>query len=258
MRIRIFIFGFLFLSSQIIFGQHLSLMKDKGELGAMVGYSSYNGDVAGDIQFMKMNYGAFYKKQLNAYIGLRLNYEKINLGASDATSLNAYNLARNFYFKRNFHEVSILSELYFNRFINGRKRFRFSPYLGFGAGLLISSSVDVSSNGKFNNQYPFIPINLGLKYSISEHVNVFAEYKHRFTTTDYIDHFTDEQLYNGYQSGRSGKDQYFSALIGLSYNFREIYGPDPIKNKKHKKLDSDNQSTNRRSLFGFLNPFKRK
>ena len=240
------------------YAQHLELMEDKGELGAMVGYASYNGDVASDIQFIKMNYGAYYKKQLNSYIGVRLNYEKINLEASDAASLNAYNLARNYYFRRNFHEVSVLTELYFNRFVNGKKRYRFTPYLGFGAGYLITTSVDVSSNGKFANQYPFVPINLGLKYSITNHFNLFAEYKHRFTTSDYIDHFTDDQMYNGYQASRSGKDQVLSAQIGISYNFREVYGPDPIKNKKHKKLERDEVTHTKTGLFGFLNPFKRK
>jgi len=257
MRIKLLVILFMFVFSQSAFAQHLELMEDKGELGAMLGYVSYNGDVASDIQFIKMNYGAYYKRQLNPYIGLRLNYEKINLEASDAVSMNAYNLARNFYFKRDFHEVSVLTELYFNRFINGRKKFRFSPYLGFGGGLLISTAVDQSSNGKSTNQYPFVPVNLGLKYSITNHFNLFAEYKYRFTTSDYIDHLTDAQLYNGYQAGRSGKDQIVSAQVGLSYNFRAIYGPEPIKRKKHQKLemDSPNQKS---SKLGFLNPFKRK
>lgn len=252
------LFFLLLLTGQSLYGQHLELMDDKGELGAYMGYVSYNGDVANDIQFVKMNYGAYYKKQLNAYIGLKLNYEKVNLEASDAVSNNAYNMARNFYFKRNFQEVSLLTELYFNRFINGRKNFRCSPYLGFGAGMLISTDVDVSSYGKYTNQYPIIPVQLGLKYSVTKHINVFTEFKYRFTTTDYLDHFTDAQLYNGYQASRSGKDQYVSALLGISYNFRAVYGPDPVKNKKYKKLDRANVTNQPTRKWGFLNPFKHK
>ncbi len=125
---------FVFLYSVSAKAQHLQLINDKGEVGAFTGYGSYNGDIASDVQFIKMNYGAFYKKQLNAYIGLRVNYEKLNLGASDVSSQNAYDFARGFIFQRDFHEISVLSELYFNRFITDRKNFRVTPYLSFGAG----------------------------------------------------------------------------------------------------------------------------
>ena len=132
-------FSFFSFSSK---AQHLQLINDQGEVGAFMGYGSYNGDIASDVQFIKMNYGAFYKKQLNAYIGLRVNYEKLNLGASDLSSQNAYDFTRGFIFERDFHEVSVLSELYFNRFITDRKDFRFSPYLGFGVGYLFNGNID--------------------------------------------------------------------------------------------------------------------
>ncbi len=56
-------FSFFSFSSK---AQHLQLINDQGEVGAFMGYGSYNGDIASDEQFIKMNYGAFYKKQLNA------------------------------------------------------------------------------------------------------------------------------------------------------------------------------------------------
>ena len=148
MRCRfIFLLFVLFIGSSVS-AQHLQLINDRGEAGVFMGYSSYNGDVASDIQFVKMNYGAFYKKQLNEYIGLRLNYEKLNIGASDANSQNVYDLARGFVFERDFHEITVLSELYFNRFITDRKDYRFSPYLGFGAGTILSANVDRNNFSK--------------------------------------------------------------------------------------------------------------
>ena len=116
MRFTFIFLFFVLLSSVTIKAQHLQLINDKGEVGAFMGYASYNGDVASDVQFVKMNYGAFYKRQLNGYIGLRVNYEKLNIGASDASSLNAYDRTRGFLFERDFHEISVLSELYFNSF----------------------------------------------------------------------------------------------------------------------------------------------
>ena len=241
---HLLILTFLFFCANS-FGQHLELMDDKGEAGVMVGYGSYNGDIAPDVQFIKMNYGAFYKKQVNEFIGIRLNYQSFSLSVNDNKSSNAYAIARDFNFQRNFHELTLMSQLYFNRFISGRDNYRFSPYLGFGAGLLISTSVDNSSNGSSNNQYPVIPINLGLKYSISNHINVFAEYKYSFTTSDYIDHLSDIRLYKNlatgawFQGSKSGKDNLLSVQIGVSYNFRKVYGPDPIKQQKHKNTGTD-------------------
>jgi hypothetical protein len=258
------IFTFLFFCANS-FGQHLELMDDKGEAGVMVGYGSYNGDIAPDVQFIKMNYGAYYKKQLNEFVGIRLNYQSFSLNVNDNKSSNAYAIARGFYFQRNFHEVTVMSQLYFNRFISGRKHYRFSPYLGFGAGLLITGSVDNSSNGSSKNQYPVIPVNFGLKYSISSHINVFAEYKQSFTTSDYIDHLSDVQLYKNpntkdlFQGSKSGKDNLLSAQIGISYNFRKVYGPDPVKQQKHKNTGTDmNDKGSKSSKLNIFKLFKRK
>ncbi len=260
----LFIVTFLFFSANS-FGQHLELMDDKGEVGLMMGYGSYNGDIAPDVQFIKMNYGAYYKKQINEFVGIRLNYQSLDLNVNDNKSSNAYAIARGYYFERNFHELTLMTELYFNRFISGRKNYRFSPYLGFGAGLLISGNIDKSSNGSSaSNQYPVIPINLGIKYSISNHINLFAEYKKSYSTSDYIDHLADDGLFknvNGdlFQGSKSGKDNLISAQIGLSYNFRKIYGPDPIKTPKHKNTGTNMESNSKLwSKFNIFKLFKRK
>lgn len=257
---------FVFLYSVSAKAQHLQLINDKGEVGAFMGYGSYNGDIASDVQFIEMNYGAFYKKQLNAYIGLRVNYEKLNLGASDVSSQNAYDFARGFIFQRDFHEISVLSELYFNRFITDRKNFRFSPYLGFGVGYLINGSID-ETNGFANpakNRIATMPINLGFKWNVYKQISLFGEFKYRFTTSDYVDHFPDGVLLsipgssNQFQGSKSGKDELLSASMGLSYNFRKIYGPEKFKPSKKKKSDIEDHSPKKRSKWLFFLPFNRK
>lgn len=260
----IFAFILIFFTANS-YGQHLELMKDKGEAGVMMGYGSYNGDIAPDVQFIKMNYGVFYKKQFNEFIGIRLNYQSFNLNVSDAGSSNVYAIARNYAFQRNFHELTIMTELYFNKFMSGKKGYRLTPYLGFGAGLLIGAGTDISSNGYFNNQYPVIPINLGLKYGITNHFNLFAEYKQSFTISDYIDHLADNQLFKNpitgvlYQGSKSGKDNLLTVQMGISYNFRSVYGPDPIKRKKHVNLRPDSKlASSKLSKFNILKLFKRK
>jgi hypothetical protein len=256
-------FSFFSFSSK---AQHLQLINDQGEVGAFMGYGSYNGDIASDVQFIKMNYGAFYKKQLNAYIGLRVNYEKLNLGASDLSSQNTYDLTRGFIFERDFHEVSVLSELYFNRFITDRKDFRFSPYLGFGVGYLLNGNID-DMNGYASpakNRIATMPINVGFKWNVYKQINLFGEFKYRFTTSDYVDHFPDDTPLsipgsaNSFQGSKSGKDELMSASIGLSYNFRKIYGPEKFKPSKKKKSDIEDHSPKKRSKLLFFLPFNRK
>ena len=256
-------FSFFSFSSK---AQHLQLINDQGEVGAFMGYGSYNGDIASDVQFIKMNYGAFYKKQLNAYIGLRVNYEKLNLGASDLSSQNAYDFTRGFIFERDFHEVSVLSELYFNRFITDRKDFRFSPYLGFGVGYLFNGNID-NMNGYASpakNRIANMPINVGFKWNVYKQINLFGEFKYRFTTSDYVDHFPDDTPLsipgsaNLFQGSKSGKDELMSASIGLSYNFRKIYGPEKFKPSKKKKSDIEDHSPKKRSKLLFFLPFNRK
>ena len=226
MRCRFIFLIFTLFIGFTVSAQHLQLVSDVGEFACYSGYSSYNGDVATDVMFMRSNYGAYYKKYLNNFIGLRFNYEKINLYASDFKSSNSFELTRNFEFARNFHEFSIISEHYFNRFISGRKFYKFSPYLSFGIGYLFNTNIDFSSNlpNGARNRILTFPINLGLKYSIYENWNVFVEYKNRKTTSDYIDHLSDKDEFNKIQGSKAGKDVLLSFSIGISYNFRKVFG----------------------------------
>lgn len=257
---RVYILFTFLIITATSYAQHLQLVDNYGELGIMAGYNSYIGDVATDVQFLKLNYGAYYKKQFNEYVGIRINYEKINLEVSDGNSLNDYERARGFYFKRNFHEISVQSELYFQRFIVGRKRYRFSPYLGFGVGYLLSTPTDVAYNisSPVKNRIVTFPLNLGFKYNFHETFNFFGEFTHRFTTSDYVDHLPDNQLFNGYQANRSGKDQFFTAKLGISYTFLKIYGPDlPKKKNGNATFSNEDAGKSNPGKFSFLKRFKR-
>lgn len=268
MHCRFIFFLFVLFIGSSVSAQHLQLINDRGEAGVFLGYSSYSGDIASDVQFIKMNYGAFYKKQLNEYIGLRLNYEKMNIGASDANSQNAYDLSRGFVFERDFHEISVLSELYFNRFITDRKEYRFSPYLGFGAGTILSANLDRNNfSKKTKTDYTILITNIGFKWNLYKQINLFGEFKYRFTTSDYVDHFADAtplKLSSAasspptFQGSKSGKDDLLSASLGLSYNFRKIYGPEKFKKKKTSKNDIEDHSPKKKSKLLFFIPFNRK
>ena len=258
----IYLFILLFFTTSIQ-AQYLQLIENKGEFGVFAGQASYNGDIAPNLQFLTTNFGGFYKRQLNDYVGLRLNYEIVPLGAFDsltANNVNSYVRGRSLYFKTTYQDISLMTELYFLKFINGNKNYRFSPYLGFGVGYL-SPLKDTSTPLAPN--IITMPLTIGFKYNVVGSFNVFGEFTYRFTNSDQLDHFGDNNIYPkggiNYQASTSGKDQFFSAKLGLSYNFLRIYGPDPRPKAKRDNLFSKtSKSSNKapkKSLFGF---FKRK
>jgi outer membrane protein W len=265
---------FLLFFTTSVQAQYLQLVENKGEFGVFAGQASYNGDIAPNLQFLTTNFGGFYKRQLNDYVGLRLNYEIVPLGAFDsltANTMNSYVRGRSLFFKTTYQDISLMTELYFLKFINGNKNYRFSPYLGFGVGYLSplkdnSTPLRDSSNYKIpgaSTKAPNIitmPLTIGFKYNVVGSFNVFGEFTYRFTNSDQLDHFGDNNIYpKGGMASTSGKDQFFSAKLGLSYNFLRIYGPDPRPKAKRDNLfsktsKSSNKGT-KKSLFGF---FKRK
>ena len=157
----------------------------------MGGASFYRGDIASDILFYKPNIGVFYKKQLNDYVGLRLNYEYISIGANDLQSNNFYDFKRGLNFTRVSHDVSLMGEFYFLKYINGNKQYRFTPYVGFGVGAWKSISGSTNIDTPKTQRTILFPVNLGFKYNISGSWNIFTEVTYRFTNSDKIDYFSD-------------------------------------------------------------------
>jgi len=271
MRKRIIYSLFFLFFTTSVHAQYLQLVENKGEFGLFAGQASYNGDLAPNLQFLSLNFGGFYKRQLNDYVGLRFNYEYLPLGAFDsltANNMNAYVHGRSLFFKTTYQDISLMTELYFLKFINGNKKYRFSPYLGFGVGYLLplKDSSNYKTLAGLSTKAPNIitmPLNIGFKYNVVGSFNVFGEFTYRFTNSDQLDHFGDKDSYpkggTNYQASTSGKDQFFSAKLGVSYNFLSIYGPDPRqKAKKENLFRKESNSGNKgpkKSLFGI---FKRK
>jgi outer membrane protein W len=259
---------FLLFFTTSLQAQYLQLVENKGEFGVFAGQASYNGDLAPSLQFLSTNFGVFYKRQLNDYVGLRLNYEIVPLGAFDlltGDSINSRLRGRDLYFKTTYQDISLMTELYFLKFIYGNKKYRFSPYLGFGVGY--SSPIKDASNyknlaGEYTQAPNIItmPLNIGFKYNVVGSFNLFSELTYRFTNSDELDHFGDKDSHlNGglnYQASTSGNDQFFSAKLGLSYNLMKIYGPDPRpKDKRGNLFSKTSKSSNKgpkKSLFGFF------
>jgi hypothetical protein len=288
---QILIFCFLIGMTHLAQAQHLQLMENRGEIGLFAGQASYRGDIAPDILKYKNNFGAFYKKQFNDYGGFRLNYEQIQLGANDTVSKNIYAKNRGFFFSRQFHDISLMGEFNFTRFLPGNKAYRFTPYLGIGAGYLLESNASKFGIDSLSSLlrplkidsviYPnlsadkgifYFPVQIGFKFNLTRRWNLFAEAMYRFALSDELDFFPDSQLlvqtqkpptgnsvYN-YQASRSGKDQFFSFKGGVSYNLIKIYGAEKWKPGKRSKLAALKEKESAQNKAGFFSrlKFKRK
>ena len=276
----IYLFFLVFLANTAN-AQYLQLMENSGEIGVFQGAASYRGDIAPGNYSFKPSYGGFYKKLLNDYIGIRINYEKIILQGEDSLSSSLYvnprkpplattpPLSRNLNFERVGHDFSLMMELYFLKFIDGNNHYRFSPYLSFGVGAF--KTFDSVTFNRTKNNINLLdsglvisyPINFGFKYNVIGPFNIFGEASYRFTNSDRLDFFTDEDRIargsNVFHPSTSGKDQYFSFKVGLSYNLLRIYGPDKKFNEKKKSIfGAEDSSEKTNDKKGLLNLFKRK
>lgn len=283
---RFYIFCCCSLFAQVVHAQHLQLIENRGEFGLFAGQASYRGDIAPDLITYTTNFGAYYKKQYNDYAGFRVNYEQVQLGGNDLLSNNIYVRRRGFSFSRQFHDISLLGEFNFTRYLPGNKRYRFTPYLGVGLGYLLESgtgkkevvistaipgAIPILPNVKPAKGYLQVPVQIGFKYNLSQRWNLFGEAMYRFVRSDELDYIADGQiiqhysasaptLTSTYQGSRSGKDQFFSIKGGLSYNLIKIYGEEKWKPGKRSKLASlkDKESGQQKPGFFSRLKFKRK
>jgi hypothetical protein len=282
---QFYIFCFLIAMTNLAQAQHLQLIENRGEIGIFGGQSSYRGDIAPDKFLFNLSYGAFFKKQYNDYAGLRLNYELIQLGTNDTLSSNSYAVSRGFSFSRQFHDISLIGEFYFTRFLPGNKGYRFTPYLGIGVGYLLENgngekevliSTPAILGGTYilptvskSKGYLNFPVQIGFKYNVSQRWNIFSEASYRFVNSDELDYIADGQLIQHYsasapadlykfQGSRSGKDQFFSAKVGISYNLIKIYGEEKWKPGKKSKLASLKEKESTSKKPGFLSRLKLK
>ena len=78
MRIVVFYLFFSVILALTASAQYLQLSENRGEIGVFQGMAGYRGDISpGNYKTFNPSYGGFYKKLLNDYIGIRVNYEKI-------------------------------------------------------------------------------------------------------------------------------------------------------------------------------------
>lgn len=268
--------GMLFFSVQ---AQNESIVQ-KGDIGFTVGASQYFGDLnpRTSVKNVKPALGIFFRKQFTPYLGIRLSGHYTQLGFSDADSKLPFQQARNLSFQTNLWEVAVHGDFNFFRYVPGEAGYSFTPYITFGLGVFnFNPYTEFSGNkvflrdlgtegqnigytdltGKKRKPYKTttvcFPFGMGIKYNVSNNVNLSFQLGQRLTLTDYLDDvsttyvgadkFVSDPTANSLQDrspeimampigieGRQRgwnkqKDQYIIAEIGISFNIRSYTCP---------------------------------
>lgn len=181
----------------------------KGEFGFTAGAAHYFGDLntRAALNRPKPAIGAFFRKQFGNYIGLRVGAHFAQVGYSDVYSKNEYQKTRNLSFNSNIWEVAVQGDFNFFRFVPGDPDYLFTPYITIGAGIFTydpyayldgkkeflrplgteGQTLGYKGRKQYNTMAFCIPVGAGLKYNISDRMNISFEVSQRFTTTDYLD-----------------------------------------------------------------------
>ncbi len=248
----------------------------EGEYGLTVGVAHYFGDLnnRSAINRPKIALGAFFRKQYGNYTSLRLTAHYAQLGYSDKYSENDYQRRRNLSFNTNIFELALRGDFNFFKFIPTDPLHSFTPYATIGVGVFgydpyayykgekvylrpLNTEGETFYQGRkaYGTMAICIPIGFGVKYAVTDKVNISFEISHRFTTTDYIDDVSktyvgidkfsssgtssiaavlqDRSFETGAPIGIEGrqrgfskqKDQYAIAEFGISFNIMSYRCP---------------------------------
>lgn len=183
----------------------------EGELGISAGAAHYFGDLntRARLNRPKLALGAFFRKQFGNYIGVRVGAHFARVGYSDIyNEQNDYQRRRNLSFNSNIFELALQGDFNFFKFTPGDPEHNFTPYVTLGAGIFSYDPYAYLNNQKiflrplgtegqgssaYPNRKPYstmaicFPVGVGVKYALTERMNIGIEISHRFTNTDYLD-----------------------------------------------------------------------
>ncbi len=205
----------------------LGAQAQQPELGFFAGGMYYLGDLNPLKNFKQTHFtgSLFLRQNMNQRLNMRYMISYGNVSGDDASSNVAYNVNRNLSFKSRIIEASADLEINFLPFEPGnKKKFYATPYLVMGLGLFkMNPMAEANGNwfelqplgtegqgSKLNNKNKYrltqftIPLGIGFKGNLTEHLILGFEYIIRKTFTDYLDdvsgNYVDPTLlakYNG-------------------------------------------------------------
>jgi len=180
----------------------------------------------------------FYRKDVSVPITLRGAFMGGLLRADDGNvtgvnggvpPLQAYRQANT---KGHLLELSGAVEYNFRDFHLRTDKRHFTPYLFIGiAGFYANTTTEsVSLGGTYNQSGSMfgiaVPMGVGFKYALSQHLNLGLEVGARKAFTDQLDHLSEQ---DPFLVNQHDQDWYFYNGLSLSYTFYKILCPDQYK-----------------------------
>lgn len=224
-------------------------IRQEGEFGISAGAAHYFGDLntRGRINRPKLAVGAFFRKQFGNYIGLRVSAHFAQLGYSDVyNDQNEYQRRRNLSFNSNIFELALQGDFNFFKFVPGDPDHRFTPYVTLGVGVfsydpyaylngqkvfLRPLGTEGQGMAAFPDRKPYntmafcLPLGVGIKYALTDRMNIGMEIVHRFTNTDYLDDVSKTYVaYTRFPQMPDGSLSQAALLSDRSYELGERIG----------------------------------
>jgi hypothetical protein len=224
-----------------------ALAQHTSELGIGVGATNYKGELSPQLQWQNSRpaLNVFYRRDISAPVTLRGGFTLGGLRANDANveganggvpPLQGYRQTR---MRGTVAELSGVVEYNFLDYHLRRDQHRthFTPYLFAGLAGYYANTKTESENAALQPSFNrsggrvgiAIPAGAGLKFSLSEHINLGLEVGVRKTFTDQLDHLGDQDpLY----VNSHDQDWYYYSGVSVSYTFYKILCPPPYKHNK--------------------------
>ncbi|MCK3685065.1 DUF6089 family protein [Maribellus sp. YY47] len=182
------------------------------DIGIWGGSSTVWGDMDDNSAFetFNLNVGAYFRYNFNARVALRAMFLTGNMSREGAVEEAPWD------FDKSAQDLTLQVEINYLKYILGRKKLRFSPYVTAGLGVsYFTYTFRPEEIYAFNPEYPMlqydgsgnlivpdpaeeesevvptIPFGFGFKYSVSERLGVGVEYQMRKYMSDRLDDLDD-------------------------------------------------------------------
>uniref|UniRef100_UPI00321638D7 type IX secretion system protein PorG n=1 Tax=uncultured Draconibacterium sp. TaxID=1573823 RepID=UPI00321638D7 len=178
------------------------------DIGIWGGSSALWGDMDENYPFQtfNLNYGAYFRYNINARVGIRAMFLNGTFANDDYVENTPWS------FDKNVSEFTVQAEINYLRYILGERKMRFSPYVTIGLGISYFKydfrpeeimlfnpdypKLETDESGGYIGQdesvaAPTIPFGIGVKYTIGERLGIGVEYQMRKYMSDQLDDLDD-------------------------------------------------------------------
>ncbi len=190
------------------------------DLGVMAGGAYYFGDINPEMMFYKMSpdLGILYRLNLNPRYSVRMSLQYGWLRADGADFDHPLPELANASFSTSFMDWVTQFEFNFLDFTYDPRHIVISPYVAWGLGM------GAFFGGSRANLEFVLPVDLGMKFKVSEKIDLGFSWGFRKTFTDEIDNWTpaDYDLMPGNEKSFLHNNDWYS-IVGIFASYKIFY-----------------------------------